>query len=604
MGAFVMSADTLPKLFEVMVNKLHDRIALREKQLGRWRPITWDEYFYHVEIFCLGLISLGLKYQEKVSILGDNCPEWLYADLSAQCAGCVAVGVYPTNSAEQVKYVLENSDSRYVVVKDQEQLDKVLEIKQELPLLRKVIVIDMKGVNKYKDPLIISYSDVEDIGDKLRKNDQARFSEMISETKPEDIAIIVYTSGTTGLPKGAMLSHKNITHVASCFIKVVPIYQKDSLVSALPLCHVAERLFSLFLPMKTGCTINFAESVATLQADMIEISPTIFLTVPRILEKMHSAITIKMEDTTFLKRWIFNACMPIGKKIADREMANIKINLLHKFLYCIAYFLVFRPLRNKIGLLQVRECVSGAAPLSVDIIRFFYSIGLKIKESYGSTESTGLSSMAKGKNFKVGSVGKPIPDIELKLADDGEILIKGDLVFEGYYKDPAVTERTKKDGWLFTGDIGKFDEEGILFIVDRKKEIIINAAGKNIAPSEIENKLKFSNYINEVILIGEGKKYITALIQIDYENVANWAQKNGIPFTTYKSLAKNTHVRELIEEEVQKVNKKVSRVESIKKFTILDKELDRDDDELTATMKVRREMIEKKYKEIIKDLYQ
>ena len=598
-----MDADTLPKLLRARTEELGDKIALREKDLGVWRPITWREYFYRVEMFCLGLVSLGLRQKDSVSILGDNCPEWLFADLAIQAAGGVSVGVYPTNSAVQVKYILEHSDTRYVVVRDQEQLDKVLEIKDELPLLNRAIVIDMKGVRKYKDPIIISYSDVEEIGRNLREKDPTLFSKMISETKTDDVAIIVYTSGTTGPPKGAMLSHRNITSVVDAFFKVLPVYEADSLVSALPLCHVAERLFSLFIPMKAGCTINFAENVSTLQADMIEISPTIFLTVPRILEKIHSAISIKMQDADRLKRWAYKVCLPVGEKVAELEIAGKKPDLANQVLYWIAYYLVFRPLRNRIGLLQVRECVSGAAPLSVDIIKFFYSIGVKIKEAYGSTESTGVSSMPKGSILEVGSVGKPIPGIQLELADDAEILVRGDAVFEGYYKDLAGTERVKKKGWLHTGDIGRFDEQGNLYIVDRKKEIIITASGKNIAPSEIENSLKFSPYINEAIIVGEGKKYLTALIQIDYENVANWALKNDIPFTTYKSLAKNDRIHDLIDKEIQSVNKRLSRVESIKKFTILEKELDRDDDELTATMKVRREMIEKKYKPLIEAMY-
>lgn len=598
-----MSADTLPKLLMERAKALGGKVGLRDKNLGVWRPITWNEYLSHVEIFCLGLISLGLEREDKVSILGDNCPEWLYADLAAQSAGAVAVGVYPTNSAEQVKYILKHSDSKYVVVKDQEQLDKVLEVKESLPFLSKVIVIDMKGVRKYKDPVILSYQEVDQMGRQRREREPDLFPQMVSRTRSDDTAIIVYTSGTTGPPKAAMLSHRNITSVVNSFLAVLSVNEKDSLVSALPLCHVAERLFSLFLPMKTGCTINFAESVATLQSDMIEISPTIFLTVPRILEKLHSAITIKIQDADRLKRWAFNLCLPVGSKIAELELSRRKANFLYQFLYGIAYYLVFRPLRNKIGLLQVRECVSGAAPLSVDLIRFFYSIGIKVKEAYGATESTGLISMPEGTNIKIGSVGKPVPGVAVTLAADREIIVESDCVFKGYYKDPAATERVVKSGLLYTGDIGSFDEEGNLYIVDRKKEIIITASGKNIAPSEIENRLKFSPYINEVIVIGEGKKYITALVQIDYENVSNWALKEGIPFTTYKSLARNEKVRGMIEGEIAKVNKNLSRVESIKKFAILEKELDRDDDELTATMKVRREMIEKKYKDIIGKLY-
>lgn len=599
-----VNLDTLPKRFESQMKALGDKIALREKSLGRWRPITWREYYDHVESFSLGLVSLGLKPGERVAILGENCPEWLYADLAAQSARGVAVGVYPTNSAKQVKYILENSDSRYVVVRDQEQLDKILEIKDELPLLRRAIVIDMKGVRKYKDPIILSYAAVEEIGKKMSMGDPSLFRRMISETDANDIAITVYTSGTTGPPKGAMLSHKNIVAAVECFFKMVPVSQTDSLVSALPLCHVAERLFSLFIPLKAGCTINFAEGTDTLQADMIEISPTIFLTVPRILEKLQSAITTRIQDADPVKRWVYKRCMQLGEKVSNLELSGNGVNLFYKALYAIAYFSMFRALRNRMGLLQVRECVSGAAPLSIDVMKFFRSIGFVIKETYGMTETAGVFTMSTGESIKVGSVGKPVEDIEFKLAEDGEILLKGDSVFVGYYHDQAGTERVKKDGWLYTGDVGKLDDEGNLYIVDRKKEIIITASGKNIAPSEIENSLKFSPYIREAIVIGEGKSYLTALVQIDYENVANWAQKEEIPFTTYKSLARNERVCKLIEAEIRQVNEKFSRVESIKKFRILEKELDHDDDEVTATMKVRRQMIEAKYKELISSMYQ
>jgi len=462
----------------------------------------------------------------------------------------------------------------------------------------------MKGVRKYKDPIIKSYVEVEEIGKKITMGDPSLFRRMISETDVNDTAIIVYTSGTTGPPKGAMLSHKNIVAAVEYFFKMVPVSQTDSLVSALPLCHVAERLFSLFIPLKAGCTINFAESAGTLQADMIEISPTIFLTVPRILEKLQSTITTKIQDADLIKRWAYRKCMRLGEKVSNLELSGNRVNLFYKALYGIAYFSMFRALRNRMGLLQVRECVSGAAPLSIDIMKFFRSIGFVIKETYGMTETAGVFTMSRGESIRVGSVGKPVGDIEFKLAEDGEILVKGDSVFVGYYHDRAGTERVKKDGWLYTGDVGKLDDEGNLYIVDRKKEIIITASGKNIAPSEIENSLKFSPYIREAIVIGEGKRYLTALVQIDYENVANWAQKEEIPFTTYKSLARNERVRELIEAEIRQVNEKVSRVESIKKFRILEKELDHDDDEVTATMKVRRQMIETKYKELIAAMYQ
>ena len=598
-----MAALTLPILFAHRVKELGEGVALREKKKGLWRRISWDEYDTHVRNFSLGLKSFGLRKGDRVSILGDNCPEWLYADLATQSAGGISVGVYPTNSYVQVKYILDHSQSRFVIVKDQEQADKILLIKDQLPFLEKMIVIDMKGLRKYDDPLLTSFREVEEMGRRIHEGNPTLFQEMIDNTKSDDVAIIVYTSGTTGPPKGAMLSHHNITSVLDSFFKVIPISRWDSLVSVLPLCHVAERLFSLFIPMKSGCTINFAESIDTLQADMTEISPTIFLTVPRILEKIHSAITIKMQDAHPVKRWAYDQFLPLGQRVAERRLSKQDVSLFLRLAYFFAYLLVFRPLRNRLGLLQVRECVSGAAPLSKDIMKFFHSIGLMVKEAYGSTECTGVFSMPVGNDIEIGTTGKPIPGWEYKIASDGEILIKGPAVFAGYFRDEEATKNAKRDGWLYTGDIGEFDDHGNLKITDRKKEILITASGKNIAPSEIENRLKFSPFIKEAIVIGDRRPYLAALIQIDLDNVADWAQREGIPFTTFKSLSKDPEVYKLIQGEVEKANKEMSRIESIKKFVLLEKELDRDDDELTATMKVRREMIEKKYGDLIERLY-
>ena len=598
-----MEGLTLPKLFETRVRELGEQVALREKKRGAWRRISWDQYYTHVSNFSLGLKHLGLKPGDRVSILGDNCPEWLYADLATQSARAIGVGVYPTNSYLQVKYILDHSQSKIVIVKDQEQADKVLMIKDQLPFLEKMIVIDMKGLRKYDDPIISSFREVEEIGKSIHEKSPSLFHGMIENSKCDDVAIIVYTSGTTGPPKGAMLSHRNITSVLDSFFEVLPIGRADSLVSVLPLCHVAERLFSLFIPMKSGCTINFAESIDTLQADMTEISPTIFLTVPRILEKIHSAVTIKMQDAHPVKRWAYNKFLPIGKEVAEQRLSKQRVNLFLQLAYLLAYLFIFRPLRNRLGLLQVRECVSGAAPLSKDIMRFFHSIGLMVKEAYGSTECAGVFSMPVGNDIEIGTTGKPIPGWEYKIASDGEILMKGPAVFTGYFRDEEATKNAKRDGWLYTGDIGEFDDKGNLKITDRKKEILITASGKNIAPSEIENHLKFSPFIKEAIIIGDRRPYLAALIQIDLDNVADWAQRQGIPFTTFKSLSKDPEVYKLIQEEVEKANKEMSRIESIKKFVLLEKELDRDDDELTATMKVRREMIEKKYGDLIERLY-
>jgi len=598
-----MEADTIPKLFLRNVRKQGDQVALREKDLGIWKRVTWKEYYEHVRDFAMGLKSLGFEAGDKISILGDNCCEWLYADIAAQSLRGIAVGIYPTDVAGQVKYILKNSDSKFVVARDQEQVDKVLQIKDEVPLLKKIIVIDMKGLRRYKDPLIISFKEVEKLGRTLHEQMPNFFEESILSTQYEDVAIIVYTSGTTGDPKGAMISHKGMISMVSALSKILGFRNTDSVVSVLPLCHIAERMFSLIFPMYIGYTVNFAESVNTLQEDMREISPTAFLNVPRIWEKMHSNIMIRMQDAVFFKRWVFKTMVPIGERVSQYKLENKPVPWFWKFLNWIAYFALFRALKNQLGLLQTRIFVSGAAPLSHDLIKFYHSIGVPVRECYGMTEMSGISCMPKEHEIRVGGVGKPIPGIEIRLAEDGEILQKGDSVFVGYYGNPQATREAIVDGWLRTGDVGQIDEEGILYLTDRKKDIIITAGGKNIAPSEIENKLKFSPYIKEAIVIGDRRKYLSCLIQIDLENVSNWAQNNKIAYTTYKSLATHPEVYKLIGKEVEEVNKHFSRVETIKKFKILEKELDPDDEELTATMKVKRAIIEKKYKDIIDSMY-
>jgi long-chain acyl-CoA synthetase len=599
----IMKEDTLAKLFLRNRHLYGDRVALREKDLGIWQRTTWNDYWNQVCFFALGLKQLGLSNGDKLSVLGDNCREWLYADLAAQCSSAVTVGIYPTDVASQVKYILENSESRFVVAKDQEQVDKVLEVKDELPDLHKIVVVDMKGMRKYRDPILISFKEVVSMGKTLHEQEPELFEEMVNRTKPDDVAIIVYTSGTTGQPKGAMITNKNMIGMISGLSEVLGFRHTDSFVSALPLCHIAERMFSLIFPLWAGCTVNFAESVATLQEDLQEISPTAFLNVPRIWEKMHSNVMIKVQDSVFFKRWAFHSMLPIGRRVAEFRLNGKSVPVHWKVLYGLAYLILFRPLRNRLGLLEARILVSGAAPLSPDLMKFYHAIGMPIRECYGMTEMSGISCMPRDGEIKIGGVGKPVPGVELKFADDGEILQKADSVFAGYYGNPEASRGTVIDGWLHTGDVGEFDADGDLRITDRKKDIIITAGGKNIAPSEIENSLKFSPYIKEAIVIGDRRKYLSCLIQIEEENVGHWAQNNRIAYTNYKSLAKHPEVRELIQGEVDKSNTNFARVETIKKFTILEKQLDQDDEELTATMKVKRSSIEKKFKDLVEAMY-
>jgi len=424
----------------------------------------------------------------------------------------------------------------------------------------------------------------------------------VADTKPEDVAFMIYTSGTTGPPKGCMIPHQNHIYNVLALNDIFQFTDQDSVVSYLPLCHILERGVSACVPLVIGYTVNFAESIDTVQQNIQEISPTFFAAVPRILEKIYSTLRIKLEDTTRFKRFMYDFWEPVGKRVAEYKMVKKRIPLFWTILYGLGYLCSFRAVRDKLGLLNCRLLMSGGAPIAPEILTFYHSLGVNAIEMWALTESCGGGTGPHHK-IKPGSVGEPVRSIELRLADDGEILIKADSVFTGYYRDPEATREILRDGWLHTGDIGQMDEDGHLYIVDRKKDIIITSGGKNISPSEIENQLKCSPYIKEALVIGDRRKYLTALIQIEYDNVGNWAQNNKIPYTNYKSLAQNPDVYELAKHEIEKVNETLAQVETIKRFQVLEKELDQDDEELTATQKVKRKVIAERFKKEIEEMY-
>ncbi len=598
-----LTGRTLPDVFLDRVAECGDEIALREKDFGIWKTITWNKYLEHVKYFALGLASLGFKRGDHLALISENCRQWLYADLACISLGGISLGVYPTSPYPEVKYVVHHSDSTIAVCEDQEQTDKILEVIDELPRLKKIIVKDMKGLRNYPKDIIISFKDVEKLGQDLEKTRPGFFLEEVKKADPEDICIMIYTSGTTGPPKGAMVNHKNIEATAWASATAMEVSKNDTVVSYLPLCHVAEQIFSLYLPLFIGNTVNFAESIATIQSDLREIAPTMFLGVPRIWEKLHSSITINIQDSGRLKRWIFEKFMAIGYKKANFTLENKNINFGLKLAWQAGYWLMFRALQNYIGLRKARMCLSAAAKVSPEELLFLHAIGIRIKEGYGMTECTGLSFIHMGEDIKLGTVGKPISCIEYKLAGDGELMKKGPSIFMGYYKNPEATARTIVDGWLMTEDIATVDKDGHVSIVDRKKDILITSGGKNIAPSLIENELKVSPYIKEAIVLGDGKKFISALIQIDFDNVGKWATNRQLAYTTFKSLSSMSLVNELIQKAVNTTNAKFARVENIRKFLLLTKELDHDDDEMTATMKVRRATIYKKFAKEIDMIY-
>jgi len=600
-----MDRQTIPKLLRSSASRFGERVALREKDLGIWQNITWERYYQKTKWCGLGLLSMGLGREDKVSILSENKPEWLYADIGTQGVGGIVVGIYPTNVATQVEYILNHSQSRFVVVGDQEQADKVLEVKDRLPDLRRVIVIDMKGLRKYASPLIMSFEDVLAFGRERDREDPGLFDRLVERTNPEDTALMVYTSGTTGKPKGTMISHHNAIASARNFLSSTPLRPEDVIVSYLPLCHIAERSFSVLYPLMTGgITVNFAESLNTVQENIREIAPTVFFAVPRIWEKMHSGHVMRMRDATRLKRLVDGWCLRKEKQFYESARRGVASGPYRSLLKILTNVLHAYPLQRHFGLNRARQVYTGGAPTPPEVITFFHAIGIRIRNLYGSTECTGICSVHQGEDIRVETVGPLSPGVELRIAEDGELLFKTDGVFQGYYRDPEATAKAVVDGWYLSGDVGTLTGDGHLVITDRKKDIIITSGGKNISPQEIENEFKASPYIKDAVVIGDGRNYLTALIIIEYDNVGKWAEDQRISYTTFKDLSQKREVYELVSKVTEEVNRKFARVETIKKIRVLDKELDQDDDELTATQKVRRNIIEKKYKDVIESMYQ
>jgi len=595
--------DTVPGVFLRAVQKYGDRTALRYKKYGLWRDISWNGYFERARRVALALMRMGLQKGECVSIIGDNCPEWVIIDLGIQCAGGVSVGIYSTNASSQCEYVVTDSRSRFYFVENEEQLDKWLDFRDEAHLLEKVIVWDLEGLRHFKDPLVMTFQELLELGREEEETSARALTIRMAEITPEDLSVLIYTSGTTGPPKGAMLTHRNVTWMSEAITADNPMLDEDEVLSFLPLCHIFERLFSVFIHIRCAYVVNFIENLDTVMDNMREASPTVAYAVPRIWEKYCSAVLIRMSDATWVKKMAFGLALKIGKKRAYLKMNFRSVPAYLEVLNFLAWLTVFRKLKERLGFDRVRVAYSGAAPISPDVLHFFQSIGVYLIEGYGQTEGTGVTCMSRLGKVKFGTVGPPVRGVEVRIAEDGEILVRSPGVFKGYYGNPASSAETVRDGWLYSGDVGELDGDGFIKITDRKKDIIVTAGGKNIAPQYIENQLKFSPYINDAVVIGDKRKFITAIIVIDEENVMKYAQDHRIQFSTYADLTRNDRIEELIRRQVDEVNHDLSRVEQIKKFTILPKKLYEEDGEVTPTMKVKRKYISEAFKDLIDAMY-
>ena len=593
--------STLPQKLRYWAEHRPHEVALRQKDYGIWEPYSWAEYERRARHFGLGLAKLGLPQGGHSAIISENRKEWVFAQLGHGMVGAVTVGVYPTSPAAEIEYLLEASDASVIICEDQEQIDKVLEVRERLPKLAHLVVIDPTGLRHYQVENLYTFEAVTAFGAAFEREQPRLVEERLARQTEDDIALMIFTSGSTGRPKAAMISYGNINAMASGMDAIYRCTPADSMVSYLPLCHVAEQIFTVYLPLLSGAVVNFAESLRTVQSDLREIAPTVFLGVPRIWEKLHASIEIKIREAGGFRRRLYQRALASVSRFAGK--ARSEWTFTQRVTFAFWYWILLRALNNYIGLRECRLALSGAAPIAPEMLRFFRCLGVAIREGYGMTETAGVVTMQRSPASPVGTVGEPIPGIEIRIAADGELLVRGPTVFKGYYRNEAATrEAVDADGWLHTGDVAQMAGSEVK-IVDRKKDIMITAGGKNITPSEIENALKFSPYIKETIVVADKRNFVSALIQIDYETVGKWAEEQGIGYTHFRSLAEHSRVRELIQAEVETVNARMPQVQHVRKFHLLVKELDHDDGEVTASMKVKRGSIIEKYGEAIEAMY-
>jgi long-chain acyl-CoA synthetase len=614
-----MTAQTVPRTEEVATvasmiqhraNDTPDAVAMRQKSLGVWQEIKWSEYWNQIETVAYGLIALGVEPGDRVAIQSENRPEWIAADAACSAIRATCMGLYPTNPAAEVEYLMVDSASKILIAEDQEQVDKALAVRDRLPELERIIYIEPRGTNRYTDEILMSWDELLEVGDEHRSADARLLARKMADTEPGDLAYLIYTSGTTGPPKGAMLSVRNVEFACSLlnssngFVDPAP-GPSDDLISFLPLCHVYEKAFGHWLNASAGTVTNFGESIDTLTMDMREVQPTIFEAVPRIWEKMHAATLIRMASASRLKKLNYAIWMRTADRIGRSLVSNGgKWTMSARIQYCVGNVFLFRALKERLGLSRCRHGITAAAPIAPEIIEFFMGIGVPVYEAYGMTENAAISTTNRQGRVILGTVGEPYDGVDIRLEDsNGEILVRHPGVFVGYWNRPEATAKTiDDDGWMHTGDVGEWDGSN-LKIVDRLKDIIITAGGKNVSPSEIENLVKMSPFVGEAIVVGDRRKYIAALVAIDFDATSEWAQRRRLAHTTYRDLSEKPEIRELIQSVITETNAQLASVEQIKQFGFITKELDHEDGELTATMKVKRSVIAAQFADEIEALY-
>ena len=589
-----------------------DRVALREKNYGIWEEVTWARYWEQVELVGHALLALGIEPGDRVAVHSENRREWLCADLGTVAVRAMTVGLYPTNPPDEVAYLLPNSGSKVLIAEDQEQLDKALEVLDRLPDLQKIVYLEPRGIRyRYDDPRLMAWEDFIALGARHRDADPDAVRQRMAQARADDVVTLVYTSGTTGPPKGAMLTVANVEYVIETLIHgggftSPPPSERDVTLSYLPLCHIAERIFTTWFSAAAGIQVHFAESIETVQANLREVQPTILFGVPRIWEKVLAGANIRVQSASWLKRslasyWL-RVADGIGRELVRTQGQHTAGTRLR---YAVGWLFCYRALRDRMGMRKVRYAASGAAPIAPEVLQFFMGIGVPMHEVYGMTENSAVATANRPGRVKLGTVGEPHPGVELRIDEaTGEIQTRHPGTFAGYWRDPDATTRTiDPDGWLHTGDVGEWVDGTHVKITDRMKDIIITAGGKNVAPSEIENALKASPYIKEAVVIGDRRPYLTALIGIELDTVGHWAQARKLAYTTYRDLSEKPEVLALVQSIVDGVNKRFATVEQVKKFRMLPKELDHEDGELTATQKVKRAALATMFGSLVESMY-
>lgn len=595
---------TIPKLFFEHATKFRkDRVAMREKEFGIWRPITWLDYFENVKYLALGLISLGLEDGDKVSMIGDNRPEGLWAEIAALCARGVGVWLFRDCLIDEVKYIIDHSDTKFLFGEGQEEVDKGISIFHECPKLEKIIWDDPKGMRNYDQDYLISLKEVQELGRELEKEKPNLFEELINKGHGDEIALLFYTSGTTSLPKGALLSHNNMLTMGNHLMAVDPCFDTDDYVSYLPFAWIGEQMMSISCGLQIGYTLNFPEEPETAQENIREIGPHVMFAPPRMYEQMTRTVQVKYLDATWIKRKLYELSTKIGYHVANLKFEKKPVPWYWAFLEWLAYITIQKKLKDHLGLSRVRSAYTGGAAMGPDHFRFFHALGVNLKQIYGQTEVAGISVVHRDGDIKFDTVGHPIAGTEIKITDDGEIITKSPSVFHGYYKSPEATEKAIRDGWLYSDDKGFIDDDGHLVVFDRTKDVFTLCDGRPFSPQYLETRLKFSPYIMDSWVIGDKRDYVTAVLCIDYSVVGKWADEKKINYTSYPELSQRQEVYDLVEKQIREANKDLPEAARVAKFTNLYKELDADDDELTRTRKLRRAFVEKRYEDILAALY-